>query len=337
MKKLVVITGASSGLGLSHAIYLTHKGYTVFGTTRDLEKINFEMLKEIYSQDHTKWKFTDKTKLKVEAKKSIIPKKIANNLEEIIKKIRFFQMDVNSDISVNNAFEEMQKTAKDLGFDGIDVLINNAGISYFGSVEDLSIDDWKNTFETNFFGVLRTIKAVLPSMKERRKGQILNTSSLGGLVAIPFQTHYSASKSAQKLLTEGLRMELKEFNIKVSSILPSDINTNFNRNTLGLTKERANKLASFEIGEILATLPVDQKSDYFNSSKKVWKVIIQNLIISPPPKAISKQINRILKKRYPKVNYSFGDPLQRFLLLFVARRLFPDRWIYFILPFYYGM
>ena len=336
MNKLIVITGATSGLGLSHAIYLTHKGHTVFGTTRDLKKVDVQLFKDTYSRDHTKWKFVDKSKTKVEAKKSVIPQKIAKDLDVIIGKIKFFQMDVTSDSSVKNAFAEMEKAAKDLGYEGIDILINNAGIGFFESAEDLSIDNWKKTFETNLFGVLRTVKEVLPSMKARRKGRILNTNTLGGLIAIPFQSHYSASKAAQRILTEGLKVELKQFNIKVSSLLPSDINTNFNKNTLGLSEEKANTLSSYDIGEMLKTLPVKQNSNYYNSAKRVWKVLIQNLIVSPPPIVISKQINRIIKKRNPKVNYGLGDPIQR-ILLFIIRRMLPDRWTYFLLPLYYGM
>jgi len=92
------------------------------------------------------------------------------------------------------------------------------------------MEDWKLSFETNFFGMLRTIKAILPGMKERKSGQIINTSTLGAIISLPFQSHYSASKSANKILTEGLYMELKKFNIKVSVLMPSDVNTSFNRN-----------------------------------------------------------------------------------------------------------
>ncbi|MHA1433336.1 MAG: SDR family NAD(P)-dependent oxidoreductase, partial [Candidatus Heimdallarchaeota archaeon] len=195
MAKVVVITGASSGIGLSHAVFLTQKGYTVFGTCRDKSKIDLDVLKKIYLTDHTKWKFTDKTKTKVEAKKLLIPKKIEQNLNELLKKITFFNMDVTSDESVNQAIKEMEVEAKKINGTGIDVLVNNAGIGFYGSVEEMSMDDWKLTFETNFFGMLRTVRAILPSMKERKNGQIINTSTLGGLIAIPYQTHYSASKA----------------------------------------------------------------------------------------------------------------------------------------------
>jgi len=111
MAKVVVITGASSGIGLSHAVFLISKGFTVFGTCRDKSKITLDILKKIYLNDHTKWKFTDKTKTMVIASKLLLPKKIENNLDELIKKITFFDMDVTSDESVTQAISKMETEA----------------------------------------------------------------------------------------------------------------------------------------------------------------------------------------------------------------------------------
>ncbi|MHA1188507.1 MAG: SDR family oxidoreductase [Candidatus Heimdallarchaeota archaeon] len=337
MAKVVVITGASSGIGLSHAVFLTQKGYTVFGTCRDKSKINLDILKKIYITDHTKWKFTDKTKTKVEASKLLIPKKIEQNLGELIKKITFFSMDVTSDESVNQATKEMEAEAKKINGNGIDVLVNNAGIGFYGSAEEISMEDWKLTFETNLFGMLRTVRAILPFMKARKRGQIINTSTLGGLIAIPYQSHYSASKAAVKIFTEGLFMELRQFNIKVSILIPSDINTNFNRNTMDISsKEDDEQLSSIDVKEMIENVPISKDSEYFGDAKKTWNVIIKNLITAPPPLVVSKTLNRIIKARKPRIHYKSGG-LDQIFLLYLIRRIVTDDFTYWLLPIYYGI
>ncbi len=335
MAKAIVITGATSGLGLSHAVYLISKGYTVFGTSRK-ENPDLKELKEIYLRDHTKWKFSNKEKTEVIAKKMLLPKKIIANLDELLKKIQFYKMDVTSDKEVNDTIKEINEKAKVVNGRGIDVLINNAGISFYESVEGLSMENWQKTFDTNFFGVLRVVKAVLPFMKERGNGQIINTSSLGGVIAIPFQSHYSASKAALKLFTEGLHVELRPLNIKVSVLLPSDINTNFNKNTGKLSSNTFGELNSINLKEMIENNPMDKKSPHFTKAKKVWSVIIKNLIISPPPITVSRKLSKIIKARKPKISYYAGDFIQGFLLLFL-RRFVTENFAYFILPKYYGM
>jgi len=317
MNKVVVITGASSGIGLSHAIFLTAKGYTVFGTSRRSQTLDKKKLKEDFIRDHTKWKFVNKEKTIVKSTKNLIPKKIEKNLDELIDKIRFFNMDVTSDDSVEKAISEMEIEAKKINDHGINILINNAGISFFKSAEVLSMEDWKTTFDTNLFGMVRVAKAVLPQMRERREGRIINTSTLGALAAIPFQSHYSASKVAIKVFSEGLRMEVKKFNIKVSTILPSDINTAFNKNmhAISTTMDPTTKSVDLE---------------------KMINQIVRNLIVAPPPLMVSKKLLRIIKARKPRVNYHAGDPIQR-ILLFLIRRVISDEITDWLLPVYFGL
>ncbi len=336
MVKVVVITGASSGIGLSHAVFLTQKGYTVFGTCRDKSKIDLDVLKKIYLTDHTKWKFTNKSKTEVKPVKLLIPKKIEQNLDEIIKKITWFNLDVTSDESVAHAIEEMETEAKKINGKGIDVFINNAGISFYGSAEETTMEDWKLCFETNFFGMMRTVKAILPKMKERKYGQIINTSSLGALISIPFQSNYSASKAATKIFTEGLMMEVKPHNIKVSLLLPSDINTSFNRNMLNISGKEEGQLTSINLQEMIDNIPIAKDSMYYNAALKAWKVIIKNLIVSPPPISVSKTVYRIIKARKPRVNYKSGAFAQIFLL-YLIRRIVSDEFTYWLLPVYYGI
>ncbi len=336
MSKVVVITGASSGLGLSHAIFLTSKGFTVFGTSRRSQTLEYKSLKEEFVRDHTKWKFVNKEKTIVKPVKNLIPKKIKENLDELIKKIRFFQMDVTSDDSVIKAMKEMEAEAKKINGRGIDVVINNAGISFFRSAEMLSLEDWKTTFETNLFGMIRVLQAILPSMRDRREGQIINTSTLGALAVIPFQSHYSASKIAIKTFTEGLRVEVKKFNIKVSTILPSDINTAFNTNMHAISTTMDPTTKSIDLEKMINKTPTTLDSPYYTFLKPVWKVIVKNLIIAPPPLVISKKILRIIKAKKPRVNYHAGDPIQRFLV-FLIRRVVSDELVDWLLPLYFGL
>ncbi|NHJ85679.1 MAG: SDR family NAD(P)-dependent oxidoreductase [Asgard group archaeon] len=335
LNKIVVITGASSGIGLSHAIYLTYLGYTVFGASR-FEVPNKDDLKKLYLQDHTKYSFTNKEKTKVKARKVLLPKKLLKTLDELLDKITFFKMDITSDESVNESVTQMELKAKEINGKGIDVILNNAGISFFKSAEDLSIEDWQKTFDTNVFGLIRVIKAILPFMRARREGQIINTSSLGAYAAIPYQTHYSASKMAVKLLTEGLGVELREFGIKVSTLLPSDINTSFNVNMLKISNSIEHTFDSYDLTSLLDNIPTDKESPYYNSVKIVWKVIVKNLIVAPPPIIISKKVAKIIRSKNPKINYKSGS-LSQIFLTYLIQRIVSDKFTYTLLPKYFGL
>jgi NAD(P)-dependent dehydrogenase (short-subunit alcohol dehydrogenase family) len=134
-------------------------------------------------------------------------------------------MDVDSDESVGSGIAEVMRDAG-----RIDVLINNAGLGYAGAIEDTTVEEARRQFETNFFGVHRLCRAVLPMMRARRSGRIVNMSSLGGLVSVPFQALYCASKFAVEAYTESLRMEARPFGIRVAMIEPGDFATRFTAN-----------------------------------------------------------------------------------------------------------
>jgi NAD(P)-dependent dehydrogenase (short-subunit alcohol dehydrogenase family) len=119
---------------------------------------------------------------------------------------------------------------------GLDVLVNNAGVNYTASVEDLTMEDWRAQFETNFFGVLRVTRAILPHMRERRSGRILMMSSLSGLVTPPTQGAYSSSKHALEGLSNALRMELYPFGIDVVLIEPGYIITGIQKAATELSR-----------------------------------------------------------------------------------------------------
>jgi short-subunit dehydrogenase len=156
MNKKILITGASSGIGKVVGEYLTKKGHSVIGTSRDPDRqqVEFEMIK----------------------------------------------LDVTDDASIDNAFQILFDR-----FDKIDVLINNAGFGICGPIESTSIKEAKDQFETNYFGVVRVTNKLLPHFRINKSGLIINISSLGGLIGMPFQGHYSASKFALEGYTEALR------------------------------------------------------------------------------------------------------------------------------------
>ncbi|HYK39622.1 MAG TPA: SDR family oxidoreductase, partial [Candidatus Eremiobacteraceae bacterium] len=145
--------------------------------------------------------------------------------------LRSLELDVTSDNSVRTAVEKILTDAGQ-----IDVLINNAGLGYMAVVEELKMEDMRQQFETNVFGVLRVTQAVLPSMRARRSGRILMISSVAGLVSPPTYGAYSSSKHALEGLSNSLRLELHPFNIAVVLIEPGYIVTNFQQTASELAK-----------------------------------------------------------------------------------------------------
>jgi NAD(P)-dependent dehydrogenase (short-subunit alcohol dehydrogenase family) len=182
----VLITGSSQGIGLAAALVLARAGHTVHATMRN--PVRAPELGEI-------------------AAKESLP-------------IHVSVMDVDSDSSVTDAISAIQAE-----HGPIDVLVNNAGIEIMGSVEELELSRIRAAMETNFFGTLRTMQAVLPSMRERRSGSIINVGSVSGLMSISPAGAYSATKWAGEALTEALAQETKGFNIRVAMIEPGAIAT----------------------------------------------------------------------------------------------------------------
>ncbi|MDW0294607.1 MAG: SDR family oxidoreductase [Nitrososphaeraceae archaeon] len=188
MTKVAVVTGSSSGIGFETSLLLAKNQFKTYATMRNLNKSH------VFDT----------------ALKEGIPLRVA-------------QLDVNDDASVNSAINSILKENGQ-----IDVLVNNAGYSIFGSLEELSLEEIKQEFETNFFGAVRVTKAVIPTMRKNSSGTIVNVSSIGGKVGLlPFFTAYHASKFALEGYTESLRQELNEFGINVILIEPGAVGTNF--------------------------------------------------------------------------------------------------------------
>jgi NAD(P)-dependent dehydrogenase (short-subunit alcohol dehydrogenase family) len=188
--KSVLITGTNKGIGLAAVLSFARGGYKVFATMRNLEAA--AMLKKYI---------------------------VDESLSVII-----YKMDVDSDESVKHC---IQSIIEEHGI--IDVLVNNAGIERHGSIEELPMADFKAIMETNYFGVIRCIQAVLPQMRENKNGCIINVGSVSGKIANTPLSAYSASKFALEALTESLAQEVKPFNIRVSLMQPGIIDTKMAR------------------------------------------------------------------------------------------------------------
>lgn len=187
----VIITGANRGIGLDTALAFANAGFKVYATMRD------------------------------PGAATVLKQKI----QERALAISMFAMDVNSDDSVKKCMDAIYEEAGK-----IDVLVNNAGIEKHGSVEELSIEDFKAVMETNYFGVIRCIKSVLPQMRADRNGCIVNITSVAGRVANTPLGPYTASKFALESISEALAQEVKPFNIRVAIVEPGIIDTDMARN-----------------------------------------------------------------------------------------------------------
>jgi NAD(P)-dependent dehydrogenase (short-subunit alcohol dehydrogenase family) len=187
-QQTVLITGGTDGLGKAAALLLAERGYRVFAAGRSMAK-------------------------RQEIDRLAAEKKLA--LESL-------ELDVCDDASAQRAVEDVLEKAG-----AIDVLINNAGIGYMAVIEDLRLPDLRQQFETNLFGVLRVTQAVLPQMRERKRGRILMLSSVAGIITPPTYGAYSSSKHALEGLTNALRLEMYPFGVEVILIEPGYIVTNF--------------------------------------------------------------------------------------------------------------
>jgi NAD(P)-dependent dehydrogenase (short-subunit alcohol dehydrogenase family) len=182
----VLITGTSKGIGYETALTFARAGYRVHATMRNPSAS--PALAEAAAKE-----------------------KLAITITAI---------DVDNDASVRDGIAAIQAQ-----HGPIDVLVNNAGIEAAGSIEESSIDDFRLTMETNYFGVLRCVKAVVPSMRQRRAGTIINISSVAGSFSNPPMTSYCASKWALEALSEGLACEMKSFGVRVVLVKPGIIDT----------------------------------------------------------------------------------------------------------------
>jgi NAD(P)-dependent dehydrogenase (short-subunit alcohol dehydrogenase family) len=212
------------------------------------------------------------------------------------------QLDVDDEASIANALAVVKQKAGRL-----DAVINNAGNAWMGSIEDTSIDEARAQLETNFFGVLRMVRAVLPLMREQGGGRIINISSLAGVLGLPFSGLYSASKFAFEGLSESLRLEALPFGVKVSLVEPGDFDT-------GLPAARKMTKVGGVYEAALARTRVAQEKDE---------------AVAPKPAAVAKLVHQILRSRSPKLRYHVGRWAQRIVV--PLKRFLPQTWFEWIL------
>ena len=253
--KVALVTGSSSGIGLETALVLARSGFYTYASMRNLEK-----------------------------SKNII--EIANR-EKL--PLQIIQLDVNNEESVKRAIDKIVQEKE-----RIDVLVNNAGYGLFGYVEDITIEEIKAQFETNFFGVVRVTQQVLPIMRLRNNGgnTIVNISSVGGRMSIPFLSAYNSSKFALEGLSESMAYELEPFGIRVVIIEPGFIRTNIMNSSI-LTKKA-----------------LDPNSPYFSFTQKLanhFNSTLNNTSTSTPPEEVAKTILNAITSKNPKLRYTVGN------------------------------
>jgi NAD(P)-dependent dehydrogenase (short-subunit alcohol dehydrogenase family) len=253
-KKIVLVTGASSGIGKACAEHLSQKGNVVYGTSR---KAQPGETRGLYSM---------------------------------------MRMDVDDTASVKNCIEELVKREKRL-----DVLVHCAGNGIAGAVEDTSIEEAKMQFETNFFGAFRVCKTVLPVMRAQGGGTIVLVTSMGGLMTLPFQGVYCASKFAVEGMAESLRMEVRPFGIRIVCVEPGDFHTEF---TAHRTKAEASQ----------------RNSAYERKFISVMKIYEHEETHGPSPVRIARLVDRIIRGRSGRFHYTVGLFPQR-LAIFLKRTL----------------
>ncbi len=267
---VVLITGASSGIGKACAEHLARRGYRVFGTSR---------------------------------RAPFPPAPTAPGQPVML------QMDVTQEESVRRAVDFIVRETGRL-----DVVVNNAGFGIAGAVEDTSVDEAKSQLETNFFGVLRVCRAALPVMRAQGEGLIVNISSLGGVIALPFQALYSASKFAVEGLTEALRLEVRPFGIRVTMIEPGDMRT-------GFTDQRV---------RVAGWTPTSAYAPY---AERVLQVVETDERHGGAPETVAVLLERILRSPNPAPRYRVGPAFQR--LAAVLKGILPGRLFAWALAKYY--
>ncbi len=194
--RIAVVTGTSSGIGLATSLHLARHGFRVFAGMRNLDKAG---------------------PLRAAAAEASLP-------------VEIIPLDVTSDPSVREAFQKAS------GEGPADVLVNNAGIGGATPLELTPEDEHRRMFETNYFGAIRCIQAVLPAMREQRQGTIVNVTSIAGRVATPNQIAYSASKWALECAGEALAHEVRRFGIRVVNVEPGVVMTSIFENSAEATR-----------------------------------------------------------------------------------------------------
>ena len=264
-QRVVLVTGASSGIGQACAAFLADRGFRVYGTSR-------------------------------------------RAAAGAAGKVTMLTADVNQDHSVDQA------VATILDREGrVDVVINNAGMGIAGPVENTTVEQARAQFDVNFFGAFRVCRAVLPAMRSQGEGYIVNIGSIGGVLALPYQSMYSASKFALEGLSEALRMEVSGFGIRVVIIEPGDHKTKLTQNRT-VTEVSEPYRRSFQ--SALARTAHDEQN-------------------GAGPEKIARLVHRVVNQRNPRLRYAIGPAPQRAAIW--LKRLLPNTLVEYGMRTYYGL
>jgi NAD(P)-dependent dehydrogenase (short-subunit alcohol dehydrogenase family) len=248
--KVAVVTGSSTGIGFETALLLARSGFHTYATMRDLKK-----------------------------SKNIAEIANAENLP-----LEVLQLDVKDDTSVKGAVGKIIAESS-----RIDVLVNNAGYGLFSPLEDVTLDQVREQFETNFFGAIRVMREVIPTMRRQRTGTIVNVSSLVGRVGLPLSSAYVATKFALEGLSESIRYELNEFGINIILIEPGVIKTNFLENLK------------------TADTTLKSESPYSELVDRTTKEFGKMMNSSSSPIIVAEAVLRAITSKDPEFRYVVGD------------------------------
>ncbi len=255
MEKVAIVTGTSSGIGFETSLALAREGYFTYATMRDTTKSN--KIKEIAQKENLK--------------------------------INVLELDVDDEKSVKSAIAQILDQKQ-----RIDVLVNNAGWGLWGCVEDVSVDEFKEQFETNFFSIIRLIQEVAPAMRKQGSGTIVNVSSVVGRIGFPASPAYISSKFALEGLSESLRFEFAPFGVDVIIIEPGVIKTNFMKNMKMAKKSELDTV-------------------YKDITTKVVSGVKMMAEMGTPPKEVANTIVKAIKDKKPLPRYIVGNDASMFL------------------------
>ncbi len=264
---VALVTGASSGFGLLAAVELARRGLRVFASMREPARAD----------------------------------RLRAALDEASLAAEVIRLDVTRADQIEEAVSSIEEVAG-----GVDVLVNNAGYGLGGSVEDITLDELREQFETNFFGLVGLTKRVLPGMRERRRGRLINVSSIAGRVALPGVAAYSASKFAVEGFSESMRHELLPFDVFVSLVEPGTFRTDI-----------------FERNRRIAARASDPNSAWAEMTRRISAIVDGRVEKSTAdPRDVARVIAEIATAARPRLRYLVGRDARAHQLL---SRILPDR------------
>ena len=255
MEKVAIVTGSSSGIGFETSLALAREGYFTYATMRNTAKS--DKIKEIAQKENLK--------------------------------ISILELDVDDENSAKTAIAQILDQKQ-----RIDVLVNNAGWGLWGCVEDVSVDEFKQQFDTNFFSIIRLIQEVAPTMRKQNSGTIVNVSSVVGRIGFPASPAYISSKFALEGLSESLRFEFAPFGIDVIIIEPGVIKTDFMKNMKMAKKSELDTV-------------------YKDITTKVVSGVKMMAEMGTPPKEVANTIVKAIKDEKPLPRYVVGNDASMFL------------------------